>query len=82
VKTIQINLEGMKAAKLRGSHVKTHSATKNRTLFFYPSTARYGEEEKNQQLVNLPQPLTAREKEESIMEENEKSNLLGKAMYV
>jgi ElaB/YqjD/DUF883 family membrane-anchored ribosome-binding protein len=33
-------------------------------------------------LVNLPQPLTSREKEESIMEENEKSSLLGKAMHV
>ena len=34
------------------------------------------------QLVNLSQPLTSREKEESIMEENEKSSLLGKAMHV
>jgi len=33
-------------------------------------------------LVNLSQPLTSREKEESIMEENEKSSLLGKAMHV
>src|SRR5438874_13587073 len=33
-------------------------------------------------LVNLLQPLTSREKEESIMEENEKSGLLGKAMHV
>jgi ElaB/YqjD/DUF883 family membrane-anchored ribosome-binding protein len=33
-------------------------------------------------LVNFAQPLTSREKEESIMEENEKSSLLGKAMHV
>jgi ElaB/YqjD/DUF883 family membrane-anchored ribosome-binding protein len=37
-------------------------------------------EEENQQLVNLP--LTSREKEESIMEENEKRSLLGKGMHV
>jgi hypothetical protein len=53
VKTIQINLGGMKAAELRGSCVKTHSATKNRTLFSDPSTVRYKpREEENQQLVN------------------------------
>jgi ElaB/YqjD/DUF883 family membrane-anchored ribosome-binding protein len=82
VKTIQINLGGMKAAELRGSCVKTHSATKIRTLFSDPSTVRYSREEENQQLVNLPQPLTSREKEKSIMEENEKRSLLGKGMHV
>jgi ElaB/YqjD/DUF883 family membrane-anchored ribosome-binding protein len=80
VKTIQINLGGMKAAELRGSCVKTHSATKTRTLFSDPSTVRYSREEENQQLVNLAQPLTSREKEESIMEE--KRSLLGKGMHV
>jgi ElaB/YqjD/DUF883 family membrane-anchored ribosome-binding protein len=82
VKTIQINLGGMKAAELRGSCVKTHSATKTRSLFSDPSTVRYSREEENQQLVNLPQPLTSREKEKSIMEENEKRSLLGKGMHV
>jgi ElaB/YqjD/DUF883 family membrane-anchored ribosome-binding protein len=37
---------------------------------------------KNQQLLNLPQPLTLEKKEELIMEENEKSSLLGKGMHV
>jgi len=58
VKTIQINRGGMKAAELRRSCVKTHSATKTRTLFSDRSIVRYSQEEKNQQLLNLPQPLT------------------------
>jgi hypothetical protein len=58
LKTIQINFGGMKAAELRGSRIKTHSATKTRTLFFYPSPVRYSREKENQQSVNPPQPLT------------------------
>src|SRR4030095_4300792 len=72
----------MKAAEVRGSCLKTRSATKTRTVFSDPSTVRYSREEENQQLVNLPQPLTSREKEESIMEDNEKRSLLGKGIHV
>ena len=57
VKTIQINLGGMKAAELRGSCVKTHSATKTPTLFSDPSTVRYSRAEKKQQLVNTSSTL-------------------------
>ena len=47
VKTIQINLGGMMAAKPQGSFVKIPGATKIRILFFYPSTVRYNLAEEN-----------------------------------
>jgi len=47
-KTIQINGGGMKAAELRATFVKIHSAIRIRTLFFYPSTV--SPEEENRQL--------------------------------
>jgi hypothetical protein len=59
MKTIQINLGGMKAAELRGSRIKKPKVQQRPGLyFFYPSTVRYSHEEENQQSVNAPQPLT------------------------
>jgi hypothetical protein len=44
-KTIQINLEVTEVAELQESFVKIRSATKIRTLFFYPSIVRYSPED-------------------------------------
>jgi hypothetical protein len=49
VKTIQINLGGIKAAKLQENFVEIHSATKIRILFFYPSIAGYSPAKENRQ---------------------------------
>jgi ElaB/YqjD/DUF883 family membrane-anchored ribosome-binding protein len=72
----------MKAAEVRGNCVK--ATVQQRPGLYFPIRRLSGTagEEENQQLINLPQPLTSREKEESIMEENEKRSLLGKGMHV
>jgi hypothetical protein len=48
-KTIQINLRGIKAAKLQESFVEIHSATKIRILSFYPLIGGYSQEKENRQ---------------------------------
>jgi hypothetical protein len=53
VKTIQINLGGIKAAKLQESFVEIPSATKIRILFFYPSIAGYSPAKENRQSEKL-----------------------------
>jgi hypothetical protein len=49
VKTIQINLGGIKAAEVQESFVEIHSATKIRILFFYPSIVGCSREEESRQ---------------------------------